>query len=29
MIRIFKYLKPKEWLMAIFSLIFVMVQVWL
>ncbi len=29
MIRIFKYLKPKEWLMALFSLIFVMVQVWL
>lgn len=29
MIRIFKYLKPKEWLMAFFSLIFVMVQVWL
>lgn len=29
MIRIFKYLKPKEWLMALFSLIFVIVQVWL
>ena len=29
MIRIFKYLKPKEWLLALFSLIFVMVQVWL
>jgi len=29
MIRIFKYLKPKEWLMALFSLLFVMVQVWL
>lgn len=29
MIRIFKYLKPKEWMMALFSLIFVVVQVWL
>ncbi len=29
MIKIFKYLKPKEWLMALFSLIFVVVQVWL
>lgn len=29
MIRIFKYLKPKEWLMAFISLVFVVVQVWL
>jgi ATP-binding cassette subfamily B multidrug efflux pump len=29
MIRIFKYLNPKEWLMAVFSLIFVVAQVWL
>ena len=29
MIRIFRYLKPKEWLMALFSLIFVVAQVWL
>lgn len=29
MIRIFRYLKLKEWLMALFSLIFVVAQVWL
>lgn len=29
MVRIFKYLKPKEWLMALLSLIFVVGQVWL
>jgi ATP-binding cassette subfamily B protein len=29
MIKIFKYLKPKEWLMAGFSLIFIVAQVWL
>ncbi|GGH11664.1 ABC transporter ATP-binding protein [Paenibacillus segetis] len=29
MLKIFKYLKPQEWLMALFSLIFVVVQVWL
>ena len=29
MIKIFKYFKPREWLMALFSLIFVVVQVWL
>lgn len=29
MLRIFKYLKPKEWLMALSSLIFVVGQVWL
>jgi ATP-binding cassette subfamily B protein len=29
MIRIFRYLKPKEWLMAFISLVFVVVQVWL
>ncbi|MGF7145601.1 ATP-binding cassette subfamily B protein [Anaerotaenia torta] len=29
MIRIFKHLKFREWLMALFSLIFVVVQVWL
>ena len=28
-VKIFKYLKPKEWLMAGISLIFVIVQVWL
>jgi len=29
MIRIFKYLKPKEWLMAGISLVFIVAQVWL
>jgi len=29
MLRIFKYLKPKEWLMAGISLIFIVAQVWL
>ena len=29
MAKIFKYLKPKEWLMAGFSLIFIVAQVWL
>lgn len=29
MLKIFKYLKPKEWLMAGISLIFIAVQVWL
>lgn len=29
MIRIFKYLKPKEWIIALLSLVFVVVQVWL
>ncbi len=29
MIRIFKYLKPREWLMAFISLFFVVAQVWL
>ncbi len=29
MLKIFKYLKPKEWLMAAFSLIFIVAQVWL
>lgn len=29
MLKIFKYLKPKEWLMAGFSLIFIVAQVWL
>lgn len=29
MLKIFKYLKPKEWLMASFSLIFIVAQVWL
>lgn len=29
MIKIFKYLKPKEWLMAAISLIFIAAQVWL
>ena len=29
MIKIFKYLKPKEWLMAGMGLIFIVVQVWL
>jgi ATP-binding cassette subfamily B protein len=29
MIKIFKYLKPKEWLMAGISLIFIVTQVWL
>jgi ATP-binding cassette subfamily B protein len=29
MVRIFKYLKPKEWQMAFFVLVFVVVQVWL
>ena len=29
MIRIFKYLKPREWLMAFISLFFVVIQVWL
>ena len=29
MIRIFKYLKPKEWIMAGISLIFIVIQVWL
>jgi hypothetical protein len=28
-VRIFKYLKPKEWLMAGVSLIFIISQVWL
>ena len=29
MIKIFKYLKPKEWIMAVVSLLFIVVQVWL
>ena len=29
MIKIFKYLKPKEWLMAGVSLVFIVAQVWL
>jgi len=29
MAKMFKYLKPKEWLMAGFSLLFIVVQVWL
>lgn len=29
MIRIFKYLKPKEWIQAVVSLVFIVVQVWL
>ncbi|MFA7075226.1 MAG: ABC transporter ATP-binding protein [Candidatus Izemoplasmatales bacterium] len=29
MIKIFKYLKPKEWLMAGISLLFIIMQVWL
>lgn len=29
MIKIFKYLKPKEWLMASICLIFIVIQVWL
>ncbi|AZS15559.1 ABC transporter ATP-binding protein [Paenibacillus lutimineralis] len=29
MIRIFKYLKPKEWIQAVISLVFIVVQVWL
>ena len=29
MLKIFKYLKPKEWLMAGISLIFIVIQVWL
>jgi len=29
MLKIFKYLKPKEWMMALFSLIFIVAQVWL
>jgi ATP-binding cassette subfamily B protein len=29
MLKIFKYLKPKEWLMAGISLIFIAIQVWL
>ena len=29
MLKIFKYLKPNEWLMAGFSLIFIVAQVWL
>jgi len=29
MLKIFKYLKPKEWLIVLFSLIFVVTQVWL
>ncbi|MDR3240261.1 MAG: ABC transporter ATP-binding protein/permease [Clostridiales bacterium] len=29
MIRILKYFKPKEWLMALFSLAFIVTQVWL
>lgn len=29
MLRIFKYLKPKEWLMAGASLVFIIVQIWL
>lgn len=29
MIKIFKYLKPKEWFMAAISLIFIVLQVWL
>ena len=29
MLKIFKYLKPKEWLMAGVSLIFIVAQVWL
>ncbi len=29
MLKIFKYLKPKEWLMAAFSLVFIIIQVWL
>ncbi|WMT43237.1 ABC transporter ATP-binding protein [Paenibacillus sp. D2_2] len=29
MIKIFKYLKPKEWIQAVISLVFIVVQVWL
>ncbi|GAA0391275.1 ABC transporter ATP-binding protein [Paenibacillus motobuensis] len=29
MIRIFKYLKPKEWIQAVISLVFIVAQVWL
>lgn len=29
MIKIFKYLKPKEWMMAVVSLFFIVAQVWL
>jgi ATP-binding cassette subfamily B protein len=29
MLKIFKYLNPKEWLMAGISLIFIVIQVWL
>ena len=29
MIKVFKYLKPNEWLMALFSLGFIILQVWL
>ncbi|MEA5015047.1 MAG: ABC transporter ATP-binding protein [Candidatus Limiplasma sp.] len=29
MLKIFKYLKPKEWLMVAFSLIFIVAQIWL
>ena len=29
MVKIFKYLKPKEWMMAGVSLLFIITQVWL